>query len=130
MRREGGTVASEAAVEKGLDWLARHQRADGGWSLDISGQCQKGNGCPGPAGDEPVDTSAATGRNASLPFLAARARPHTEKGAGTRETPSIRGSRGSSSTKGEMESSSSAASSTPACTATPSPPWPCAKVTG
>jgi hypothetical protein len=76
VRREGGTVESEAAVEKGLDWLARHQKADGGWSLDTSGQCQKGSGCP----LRPAMTSdtAATGL-ALLPFLAS-GQTHMEKG--------------------------------------------------
>jgi hypothetical protein len=32
--RYGGTYASEAAVERTLDWLARHQDADGSWSFD------------------------------------------------------------------------------------------------
>jgi len=30
----GGTKQSEAAVLEGLEWLARHQRADGSWSFD------------------------------------------------------------------------------------------------
>jgi hypothetical protein len=30
----GGTTESEAAVFKGLGWLARHQNKDGSWSLD------------------------------------------------------------------------------------------------
>jgi hypothetical protein len=30
----GGTRESEAAVRAGLEWLARHQRADGSWSFD------------------------------------------------------------------------------------------------
>ncbi len=30
----GGTAASERAVEAALTWLAQHQLADGGWSLD------------------------------------------------------------------------------------------------
>ncbi len=30
----GGSKASEAAVEKGLDWLALHQAPDGSWSLE------------------------------------------------------------------------------------------------
>ena len=45
VRREGGSVESEKAVERGLDWLARHQRKDGSWSLDHHGQC-KGPACP------------------------------------------------------------------------------------
>lgn len=31
-RRAGASVASEAAVERALDWLARHQDADGRWN--------------------------------------------------------------------------------------------------
>src|SRR5262249_26839991 len=30
----GGTKASEAAVERGLDWLAAHQSVNGSWSLN------------------------------------------------------------------------------------------------
>jgi hypothetical protein len=33
VKRFGGTKASEAAVERGLNWLAAHQNADGSWSL-------------------------------------------------------------------------------------------------
>jgi hypothetical protein len=40
LRREGGTARSEKAVDDGLDWLVRHQRADGAWSLDVRDQCQ------------------------------------------------------------------------------------------
>ncbi len=40
LRREGGTARSEKAVDDGLDWIVRHQRADGSWSLDVSDQCQ------------------------------------------------------------------------------------------
>lgn len=37
----GGSQASENAVEKGLKWLAKHQQADGGWSLQFDHpQCQ------------------------------------------------------------------------------------------
>ena len=35
--REGDvTKASEDAVERGLDWLARHQLPDGGWAFDLT----------------------------------------------------------------------------------------------
>ena len=33
VRRLGGSDASEAAVERGLKWLAKHQYADGHWSI-------------------------------------------------------------------------------------------------
>ena len=40
VRREGGTAKSEKSVEDGLDWIVRHQRADGSWGLDYHEQCQ------------------------------------------------------------------------------------------
>jgi len=35
VRREGGTVHSEKAVEEGLAWIVRHQRPNGSWSLNF-----------------------------------------------------------------------------------------------
>jgi hypothetical protein len=67
VRREGGTVHSEKAVEEGLAWIVRHQRADGSWSLNFQDQCQA-NACP-PQRTLESDT-AATGL-ALLPLLAA-----------------------------------------------------------
>ena len=68
VRREGGTPASEKAVAEGLNWLMRHQRDDGGWSLNTSNECKIPPGCP----DEinAVSDTAATGL-ALLPFLGA-----------------------------------------------------------
>ncbi len=66
--REGGSVESEAAVEAGLDWLARHQSGDGHWGLDISDRCRHDRGCPGKPQME--SHTAATGLGL-LPFLAA-----------------------------------------------------------
>lgn len=48
----GGTLESEAAVRRGLDWLARHQAADGHWGPDVlharpDGRCKEGDVCPG-----------------------------------------------------------------------------------
>ncbi len=45
----GGTLESEAAVERALEWLAAHQQPNGGWSLvhdggTCSGRCPN-NGC-------------------------------------------------------------------------------------
>lgn len=34
LNRFGGTAESEAAVQRGLVWLKRHQKADGSWSFD------------------------------------------------------------------------------------------------
>ena len=67
VRREGGTVRSEKAVEDGIDWLIRHQRGDGGWSLNYQGQCQE-SGCP--HGMSIESDTAATGLSL-LPLLGA-----------------------------------------------------------
>ena len=63
----GGTPASEEAVERGLAWLAKHQRRDGSWHFDhnlsdCQGMCRN-------AGDH-HSTTGATGV-ALLPFLGA-----------------------------------------------------------
>jgi hypothetical protein len=67
VRREGGTARSEKSVEDGLDWLVRHQRADGSWALNYHEQCQ-GTVCS----HHPVmeSNTAATGL-ALLPLLGA-----------------------------------------------------------
>ena len=48
----GGTLESEAAVRRGLDWLARHQSADGHWGPDAlkarpDGRCKEHDVCSG-----------------------------------------------------------------------------------
>jgi hypothetical protein len=68
LRREGGTARSEKSVEDGLAWVARHQRADGSWSLIFQDQCQ-GEPCPLQPTSTQSDT-AATGL-ALLPLLGA-----------------------------------------------------------
>ncbi len=75
LRREGGTAESEEAVERGLEWLARHQAPAGYWSLDIRNHCTEGP-CPGSA-SKSSDT-AATGL-ALLPMLGA-GHTHLEPG--------------------------------------------------
>src|SRR6185369_15547236 len=63
---EGGTKQSEAAVTRGLEWLARHQNSDGSWSLHAfhrAGECNGRCKNPGVQSD-----TAATGL-ALLPFL-------------------------------------------------------------
>ncbi len=67
VRREGGTVHSEKAVEDGIDWLIRHQRGDGGWSLNYQGQCRD-SACPHETSLE--SDTAATGLSL-LPLLGA-----------------------------------------------------------
>lgn len=66
--KDGGSRASEAAVDMGLQWLVRHQHKDGRWSLegfhtvgDCNGQCDR----PGISSD-----AAATGL-ALMPLLGA-----------------------------------------------------------
>ena len=58
---------SEQSVEDGLDWIVRHQRADGSWSLNFQDHC-RGAGLPGPPAME--SDTAATGL-ALLPLLGA-----------------------------------------------------------
>ncbi len=72
----GATPASEAAVERGLAWLARHQRYDGSWCLDTSEMCREAVPCP-PSRAMSSDT-AATGL-ALLAFLGA-GHSHTKEG--------------------------------------------------
>ncbi|MGE3818175.1 MAG: prenyltransferase/squalene oxidase repeat-containing protein [Isosphaeraceae bacterium] len=67
VRREGGTVESEKSVEAGLEWLARHQGLDGGWSLNFQPRCQ-GDGCPL---DQTLDSDTAATGLALLPMLGA-----------------------------------------------------------
>ncbi|MFO0908149.1 MAG: prenyltransferase/squalene oxidase repeat-containing protein [Isosphaeraceae bacterium] len=74
VRREGGSVQSEKAVEAGLDWLERHQRPDGGWGLNFQASC---NGEPCPGITQMEAETAATGL-ALLPLLGA-GHIHTEK---------------------------------------------------
>lgn len=75
----GGSAASEAAVERGLEWLARHQAADGSWRFDLSG-CRCDGACSHPG--TVTSTTAATGI-AILPFLGAG---HTHMEGAYRET--------------------------------------------
>jgi len=67
VRREGGTVRSEKAVEDGLDWIVRHQRSDGSWSLNFSESCRSE---PCPRHQALESDTAATGL-ALLPLLGA-----------------------------------------------------------
>ena len=72
----GGTKQSERAVAAALNWLARHQNADGGWSLgEYPARCKDAT-CTG-AGTSKSDTAATA--FALLPFLAA-GQTHLTKG--------------------------------------------------
>jgi len=65
--REGGTSATEAAVARGLEWLARHQEPAGHWSL------HRFNAHPGCTCQNPGQsiTDAGATALALLPFLGA-----------------------------------------------------------
>jgi hypothetical protein len=63
----GGSAASEAAVEAGLAWLARHQAGDGSWQFDLSG-CRCDGACRDPG---TLTGSTASTAIALLPFLGA-----------------------------------------------------------
>ena len=68
VQKYGGTAASERSVALALQWLARHQLADGGWSFNHAvGECQGRCSHPGSIGDA---RNAATAM-ALLPFLGA-----------------------------------------------------------
>ncbi len=69
VRRSGGTTETEAAVSRGLKFLARHQNEDGSWSLNRFHQSPQCNGqCDG-AGSLQSDMGATA--LALLPFLGA-----------------------------------------------------------
>ena len=67
MLGSGGTKQSERAVAAALNWIARHQKRDGSWSLKHTTSC-KGGFCSGP-GENPSEGAATA--LALLPFLAA-----------------------------------------------------------
>jgi len=67
VRRHGGNEASEAAVARGLAWLAGHQGPDGSWRCDLANARCRG-GCRNPG---TVTGSVAATGIALLPFLAA-----------------------------------------------------------
>lgn len=61
----GGSAATQAAVVRGLDWLARSQQADGSWTLKgLSSQSPDE-----PAEEEPASNPVLATAVALLPFL-------------------------------------------------------------
>lgn len=66
--QQGGTVETEAAVARGLEWLARHQNADGSWSLHAFDRAPRAR--RGEDGLGLVSDTAGTAM-ALLPFLGA-----------------------------------------------------------
>lgn len=67
VQQEGGTTMTEAAVSRGLRWLANHQNADGSWSLHAFNRTP-GCNCGGTGGS---NCDAAGTSLALLPFLGA-----------------------------------------------------------
>lgn len=67
--REGGTNETEAAVARGLAWLAAHQFEDGHWGLEDFGHAGDCGGRCGMEGTGRSDTGATA--LALLPFLGA-----------------------------------------------------------
>ena len=65
MLGNGGTRQSERAVAGRLNWLARHQMADGSWSLDHYMTRCKDSSCAGPSTSH--SDVAGTARPAALP---------------------------------------------------------------
>lgn len=55
------TKESEDAVERGLDWLARHQLPDGGWSFDLTEK--DSNGREGACGGQCSNSTSTSGGN-------------------------------------------------------------------
>ena len=67
VRQEGGTTLTEAAVARGLKWLATHQNSNGSWSLDDFESVHRCRcGAEGNLNSESAGTSLAL-----LPFLGA-----------------------------------------------------------
>lgn len=67
--RGGGSLGSERAVERGLDWLARHQDSDGAWATYWT-HCDPKSPCTGAAVYGQGYDTGITGL-ATLAFLAA-----------------------------------------------------------
>lgn len=67
----GGTAESEAAVMRGLKWLAAHQQPNGSWKLKGYGEGIEGCDCVSDAEKEVVDYDTAGTAFGLLPFLGA-----------------------------------------------------------
>jgi hypothetical protein len=67
VRKEGGTTLTEAAVARGLRWLADHQSSNGSWSLD---DFEDVHGC-NCRGEGNLNSDSAGTSLALLPFLGA-----------------------------------------------------------
>lgn len=72
----GGTPDTDRAVVGAINWLARHQNANGSWSLQHNRRCAQGSQCSAPAR---IHSDVAATAMALLPFLGAG---QTQKGGG------------------------------------------------
>ena len=71
LQKNGGTSASENAVQLALQWLADHQQRDGGWDLDHTiGRKVNGRPRTSPDPGEREDARFGATALALLPFLA------------------------------------------------------------
>ena len=68
VRTEGGTTLTEAAVARGLTWIARHQNRDGSWSIhrfhrggECRGRCRGGGSIRSDAGGTALALMAMLG---------------------------------------------------------------------
>lgn len=62
LAKYGGTAESEAAIDRGLQWLLNHQLPDGGWSFDMAACPGCGGQCPNSGTvDRNRDRASATG---------------------------------------------------------------------
>jgi hypothetical protein len=75
LAKSGGNLETQQAVDAALDWIARHQNADGSWSIDYHERC-RGPGCTGPG------TAKAPGAATGLALLPILARGHTHQSNG------------------------------------------------
>lgn len=76
LKHEGGTLWTEAAVARGLHWLAQHQNDDGSWSLAKFHQHRNCRGRCNETGS--VHSTMAGTALALLPFLGAGQNPEVD----------------------------------------------------
>ena len=130
----GGTPESEAAVLRGLGWLAEHQHPDGRWSLKSYSETSSGCECRTEFEQEVVDSDTAGTDSASF-RSSVRASRTTALRKARRSWRSIRrpsrtASPFCSATKSSRETRRKSAIWEAICTLTQSPPWPCVRPTG
>ena len=108
-------------MEDGLDWLVRHQREDGSWSLNFQDHCQ---GTPCPAADRD-ELGHGGDRAGSLAAAGRRLHSYRQEQAPGGGPPRARvAGRASAARRRPVHGPARAR---PTCTATPSPRWRFAK---